>query len=85
MDQETTRPTVTIYSTPTCGYCKLAKSFFNEYKVAYTEKDVSQDIKAQEEMIAKSNQMGVPVIDVNGEIVVGFDQDRLATLLDIRK
>lgn len=75
---------VIIYSTPTCGYCKLAKAFFQEHGVEYVEKDVSVDLQAQEEMINKTNQMGVPVIDINGEIVIGFDQDRLSDLLGIK-
>lgn len=74
---------VTIYTTPTCVYCKMAKAFFKEHNVAYEEKDVSTDVKAQEEMIAKSNQLGVPVIDIDGELTVGFDKERISKLLNI--
>ena len=74
---------VTIYTTPTCVYCKMAKKYFQEHGVAYEEKDVAGDLKAREEMIQKTEQMGVPVIDVDGEIVIGFDEERLAELLKI--
>ena len=74
---------VVIYSTPTCGYCKLAKAFFNEHNIAYTEKDVALDEAARDEMIAKTNQMGVPVITVDDAVVIGFDKGRLSQLLGI--
>lgn len=74
---------VTIYTTPTCVYCKAAKAYFKENKIEYAEKDVSVDDRAREEMISMSGQMGVPVIDVNGASVIGFDQPRLASLLGI--
>lgn len=76
--------TVKIYTTPTCIYCKMAKEFFKKNNVRYEEYDVAEDPKAREEMMNKSRQLGVPVIDVNGEIVVGFDRDRLANLLGIQ-
>lgn len=75
---------ITIYTTPTCVYCKMTKAFFKEHDVAYEEKDVSRDAAARDEMIAKSNQMAVPVIDINGQITAGFDQTRLSELLHIK-
>ena len=75
--------TVTIYTTPTCGYCKAAKQFFQEHDVQYTEKDVTQDPAAQEEMMTKSGQLGVPVIDIDGSIIVGFDKPKIAASLGI--
>lgn len=75
---------VAIYTTPTCVYCKMTKAFFKEHAIAYEEKDVSSDAKAQEEMIAKSGQMGVPVIEIDGELTVGFDKERLSGLLHIQ-
>ena len=75
---------VTIYTTPSCVYCKMTKAFFKENNVQYDEKDVSTDATARDEMIAKSNQMGVPVIDVDGELSVGFDKERLSQLLNIK-
>ncbi len=74
---------VTIYTTPTCGYCRATKDFFKENKVEYSEIDVSQDQDKAREMVEKSGQMGVPVIDVDGEIVVGFDQNKLSEKLGI--
>jgi glutaredoxin-like YruB-family protein len=70
-------PNITIYSTPTCGYCRMAKEYLKSKNVPYTEVDVSLDRKKQEEMIAKSGQYGVPVIDVGGRIIVGFDKRKL--------
>lgn len=74
---------VTIYTTPTCVYCKMAKEFFKENNISYEEKDVATDAKAREKMIEQSRQMGVPVIDIDGNIVVGFDKKRLSELLGI--
>ena len=75
---------VKIYTTPTCPYCVMAKDFFKEHKVSYEEVNVAQDQKGLEEMVTKSQQMGVPVIDIDGNIVVGFDQARLSELLGIK-
>ena len=74
---------VTIYSTPFCVYCKMAKSFFTEKNVQFEEKDVAGDVAARHDMIKKSGQMGVPVIDVDGKIIIGFDKPRLQELLGI--
>ena len=73
-----------IYTTPTCTYCKMAKEFFEKNNISYEEKDVWQDEKARDEMIAKSNQLGVPVIDIEGDIVIGFNQNKLSELLAIK-
>ncbi|MDX1535527.1 MAG: glutaredoxin domain-containing protein [Candidatus Spechtbacterales bacterium] len=75
---------VTIYTTPTCHYCHAAKEFFKENDVEYTEKNVAEDTEARQEMIEKSGQMGVPVIDVAGDLVVGFNKDVLQDLLEIK-
>ena len=75
---------ITIYTTPTCVYCKMAKEFFKERGVEYTEKDVARDTMAREEMFKLSQQMGVPVIDIDGKITVGFDQEKLSELLGIK-
>jgi glutaredoxin-like YruB-family protein len=74
---------VTIYSTPTCHYCNLAKDFLKEHNVAYTEYDVAADVKKRKEMVDKTGQMGVPVIDVEGEIMVGYGEEALAKALGI--
>ena len=74
---------VTIYSTPTCVYCNAAKAFFKEKGVAYTEHNVGADMERRKEMIEKSGQMGVPVIYIGDEMVVGFDEEQLRGLLKI--
>ena len=74
---------ITIYSTPTCVYCKMAKQFLGEHKIAYTEKDVASDAAAREEMVKKSGQLGVPVIDIDGQIIVGFDRKKISELLHV--
>ena len=76
---------VTIYSTPTCVYCKMAKEFFAKNNVAYEEHDVASDLTAREEMVNKSHQLGVPVIDIDNQIVVGFDQRTIEGLLGLKK
>jgi len=63
----------------------MTKAFFKENNIAYEERDVSIDTAARDEMVAKSNQIGVPVIDIDGELTVGFDQERISKLLDIKK
>lgn len=74
---------VTIYTTPTCVYCKMAKEFFTKNSVSYTERDVAADASARDDMIKRSGQMGVPVIDVDGQLVIGFDKDKLVQLLGV--
>ena len=74
---------VTIYTTPTCHFCHMAKEFFAAHKIAYTEHDVARDLAKRKEMIDESRQMGVPVITVGNELVVGFDQERLKELLAV--
>lgn len=83
-----TKSKVIIYTTPSCVYCKMAKEFFAKHNVPYEEKNVVEDAAARNEMITKSGQMGVPVIQItqgDGQtaIVVGFDQARLKELLGI--
>lgn len=75
---------VKIYSTPTCMYCKMAKDFFQKSGIAYEEVDVVDDMDARKEMVEKSHQLGVPVIDVDGEIFVGFNRSELAKALGIK-
>lgn len=72
---------IIIYSTPTCAFCHMAKAYFQSKDVDYSDKDVSQDAEAQKEMMNKSQQMGVPVIDINGSIVIGFDRPKIDLLL----
>ena len=79
------KPKVIIYSTSTCPWCERAKEFFEEHKVQYAEKDVADDEAAANEMIQKSGQMGVPVIDIDGKIIIGYDEPQLRKLLKIAK
>lgn len=68
---------VTMYTTTWCGFCKMAKNYLQQLGVAFTEVNVEQDAQAAREAVEKSGQMGVPVIDVNGTIIVGFDRPTL--------
>ena len=74
-------PNVTIYSTPTCHFCHMVKDFFTENNVAFTDYNVATDLPKRQEMIQKSGQMGVPVIYVGNEVIVGFDEEKLRKLL----
>ena len=74
---------VTIYSTPTCHFCHLAKDYFKENNVAYTEYNVASDLEKRKEMVAKSGQMGVPVIIIDDELTVGFNKPKIAQLLGL--
>ncbi|MFH1173945.1 MAG: glutaredoxin domain-containing protein [archaeon] len=75
--------TVTIYTTPTCHFCHLAKDFFKENKIAFVEKDCS-DTKNAQDAVTKSGQMGVPVIDVDGKIILGFNKPELQKALKLK-
>ncbi|MBP7006774.1 MAG: glutathione S-transferase N-terminal domain-containing protein [Candidatus Pacebacteria bacterium] len=72
---------VTIYSTPTCHFCHMAKEFFKTNNVSYTEFDVASDLDKRKEMVEKSGQLGVPVIVIDGDITVGFDKPKISKLL----
>lgn len=74
---------VSIYSTPTCVYCNMAKDFFDENGIKYESFDVASDVAKRKEMMEKSGQLGVPVIIVGDDLLVGFDEDRLRKLLAI--
>lgn len=74
---------VIIYSTPTCAWCKKAKEYFQANDVDYTEVNVAGDPAKVQELVEKSGQMGVPVIDIDGMIVVGFNKGKLDELLSI--
>lgn len=76
-------PETIIYSTPVCGYCQQAKDYFTKHNVPYTEYDVASDTEKRQEMIDISGQMGVPVIRIGDDVVVGFDEQHLAKLLKL--
>jgi glutaredoxin 3 len=72
---------VTIYTTPSCGFCRVAKDYFRTKHVPFTEYNVASDLKKAEEMVRKSGQMGVPVIDINGKVIVGFNRPEIEKAL----
>jgi glutaredoxin 3 len=72
---------ISIYSTPTCVYCNMAKAFFKANNLQFAEYNVASDLEKRKEMIDKTGQMGVPVIDIGGEIVVGFDEGKVKAAL----
>ncbi len=75
---------VRVFSTSSCPYCVTLKEFLKENNIEFEDIDVAQDAEAREEMIKKSGQMGVPVLEIDDEIVVGFDRERISQLLDIK-
>lgn len=75
---------VKLYTTPYCTYCKLAKNFFNKNKIVFAEIDISEDEKALNEMVKKSGQMGVPVIEIGDEVLVGYNETKLKKLLGVK-
>lgn len=74
---------VTIYSTPVCHFCHAAKEFFNENNVEYSEHDVASDAEKRQEMIDMTGQMGVPVIRIGDDVIIGFDEPKLKELLSL--
>jgi len=74
---------VKIYTTKTCGFCKLAKEFLIKNKIIYTEMDVTNDQSAAQEMIDKSGQMGVPVLVIDGQVIIGFDKEKIKKALKL--
>lgn len=73
--------TIKVYSTPSCPWCTRAKQYLRENHVAFEDIDVSSNVKAAREMVQKSGQMGVPVIDADGEIIIGFNEPRLKQII----
>ncbi len=74
---------VIIYSTPNCPWCARTKQYLKEHNIPFIDYDVSTNREKAEEMIQKSGQMGVPVIDIDGVIIVGFDKPRIDLMLDL--
>lgn len=75
---------VIIYSTPTCVYCNTLKEYLASKNIPYKEIDVSQDEKELEKMVAISGQMGVPVVEIEGNVVIGFDREKIDELLKLK-
>jgi glutaredoxin 3 len=82
-DAITTPPSITIYSADWCAFCHAAKKYLTDKGIEYTEKNVEEDQAFAQEAVAKSGQMGIPVIDINGEIIVGFDRPRIDAALKL--
>jgi len=78
-------PQVKVYSTPTCPYCVTLKEFLKENNIEFEDINVAEDAEAREEMIQKTQQMGVPVVDIDGQIIIGFDREKISSLLGINK
>ncbi len=77
-------PKIKVYSTPACPYCTTLKEFLKSHNIEFEDIDVSLDEKALEEMVKKSGQMAVPVVEIDGQIVVGFDKEKICKLLNIK-
>ena len=73
---------VKVYSTNSCPWCVKAKNYLSSLNVEYVDLNVQEDMEAREEMVSKSKQMGVPVLDINGEIIVGFDRNAIDSALN---
>jgi len=82
---ETKTHSIKIYSTPTCPYCHMMKEYLDEKGFEYEDINVAEDVSAREEMVEKSGQMGVPVSDIDGTIVVGFNREKVNELLGIKE
>jgi len=76
---------VKVYSTPTCTYCVTLKKFLDDKAIKYESVDVSQNAKDLQEMVDKSGQMGVPVVDIDGQIIIGFNRNKIVELLNIKE
>lgn len=76
---------VTVYSTPTCHFCHMAKDFFIQKGIVFEDFDVSTDLEKRKEMVEKSGQMGVPVIEIGDKLIVGFNKPQIIELLGIKE
>ncbi|MFA6410437.1 MAG: glutaredoxin domain-containing protein [Candidatus Buchananbacteria bacterium] len=77
-------PKIEIYTLPTCPYCRALKAFLDDNKISYIDYDVSTDSAKADEMVKKSDQMGTPVLDIDGKIIVGFDRQAISEVLGIK-
>jgi glutaredoxin 3 len=78
-------PKVRVFSTPTCAYCFTLKEFLKKHQIEFEDIDVAQNAQAREEMIKKTGQMDVPVVEIDNEIVIGFDKGKIVNLLNIKE
>jgi glutaredoxin-like YruB-family protein len=84
-EKKTKKNRVIVFSTPTCSYCNMAKQYFRRNKIRFKDVDVSRDEAAARDLVRRTGQMGVPVIDINGKLIVGFDKPQINRLLDIKE
>ncbi len=77
-------PKVRVFSTPACPYCTTLKEFLKENNIEFEDINAAEDAQAREEIINRTHQMGVPVVDIDGEIVIGFDKEKISSLLGIK-
>lgn len=77
------QPRVIVFSTPTCSFCNMAKQYFRTKGIRFKDVDVSRDVAAARDMVRRSGQQGVPVIDIGGKIVVGFDRLKIDKYLTL--
>ena len=83
MNVQKSQPRVIVFSTPSCSFCNMAKKYFREKNVKFRDVDVSRDAAAARDMVRRSGQSGVPVIDIGGKIIVGFDRPKINKLLGL--
>lgn len=84
MSETKPQPKVIVFSTPSCSYCNMAKQYFRQKNVRFTDIDVSRDQSAARDMVRRSGQMGVPVIDIGGKVIVGFNRPKIDQLLGLK-
>lgn len=72
---------ISVYTTPTCSYCTMVKNYFREKGIRFNEYNVARDMRRADEMVRKSGQMGVPVVDINGRVIVGFNKPEIERAL----
>lgn len=83
MTETRVQPRVIVFSTPACSFCNMAKQYFRAKGIKFKDVDVSRDMAAARDMIRRSGQQGVPVIDIGGKVVVGFDRARIDKYLSL--
>jgi glutaredoxin 3 len=77
------QPRVILFTTPSCSYCRAAKKYLRQRGVRFKDVDVTRDSRAAKDMVKRSGQQGVPVIDIGGKVIVGFDRNKIDRLLDL--
>lgn len=83
MNEKKKQPRVILFTTPSCSYCRMAKKYLREQGIRFKDVDVSRDSAAARDMVKRSGQQGVPVIDIGGKVIVGFDRPKIDKLLNL--